>query len=67
MTKDQHCLNSNDIRCPYCEYSHEIEAEDLPWDDNLDVEKECHGCERVFTIKGNVSVSWITEPPEEEE
>lgn len=67
MSKEQHCLSANNIRCPYCEYSHKIEAEDLPWTDEGESDKICYGCGKEFNIRANVSVSWITEQPEEEE
>lgn len=57
----------NKIKCPYCNDEYRLDPEDVPWEEDNDIETECPCCDRKFFITATTSIYWSTYKAEEEE
>ncbi len=68
MADREHRCVDHFIRCPHCKNEqHQIDDEDLPWDDGEVEEFECWNCEKWFQVRAASTIEHYVARPDEEE
>ena len=54
------------IICPHCERQNVVETEELPWDEDLTRDLDCHGCDKSYVVRAIITIDHETAETEDD-